>query len=113
MPQYKQGDIIKVPFPFSDDFSRSKVRPAIVVSNEMSNQLDNDIIIAPITSVVRTNVFSLLIDNQDLTFPLPLNSEVRCNKIMVMRQSLVISKISSLKKYKHNDLIEKIYSCLT
>jgi hypothetical protein len=31
MAKYQQGDIITIPYPF-DDFSTSKVRPAIIVA---------------------------------------------------------------------------------
>jgi hypothetical protein len=41
-----------------------------------------------------------------------LNSEVRCNKITTMRQSLILGKISFLKIEKQEELSEKIYTCI-
>ena len=46
---YKQGDILLVPFPFTDQTS-SKQRPAVVLSSESYNRVHLDIILAPITS---------------------------------------------------------------
>ena len=37
MAKYRRGDIVKVPYPYSDDFSQSKIRPAIIVSNGLLN----------------------------------------------------------------------------
>ena len=112
MLKYRKGDIIKVPYPYSDDFSKSKVRPAIIVSNDVSNNLDNDYLVAPITSMIRKTPFSFAIENKDLTNSLPLNSEVRCNKITTIRQSLILGKISFLAKEKQEELSEKIYNSL-
>ncbi len=112
MPRYKRGDIVKVPYPYSDNFSQSKIRPAIIVSNDVSNNLDNDYLIAPITSLIRSTPFSFVLDNRDLTNSLPLNSEIRCNKITTIRQSLILSKISFLKVEKQEELAEKIYNSI-
>jgi mRNA interferase MazF len=109
---YKQGDIIAVNYPFSDNPALSKLRPAIVISNILSNNLDNDLLIAPITSILRNDIFSMqLVDNQ-LTISLPENSEIRCNKITTLRKSLVIRKISALKPAFYQELLEKIILAL-
>jgi mRNA interferase MazF len=49
MTSYKQGDVLLVPFPFTDQ-SGSKQRPAIVISSAKYNQIHPDVILAPITS---------------------------------------------------------------
>lgn len=51
MTTYKQGDVLLVPFPFTDQ-SGTKQRPALVLSGAVYNQTHPDIIIAPITSQV-------------------------------------------------------------
>lgn len=43
MEGYKQFDIIWTQFPLSDKIDKLKHRPAIIVSNELSNNSDNDI----------------------------------------------------------------------
>ena len=52
MTIYKQGDVLLVPFPFTDQ-SGSKQRPAVVVSSEAYNQTHSDVILAPITSQIK------------------------------------------------------------
>lgn len=46
MPSYSKYDIVLVRYPFSD-LSRSKVRPAVVVSSPHTSQ---DILVTPLTS---------------------------------------------------------------
>ena len=93
---YQQGDIISVNYPFSDDVKKSKLRPAIIISNQKSNNLDGDVLICPITSTIRESEFSFLLNDIDLSDPLPKNSEIRCNKIATIRSSLIVNKISAL-----------------
>ena len=93
---YQQGDIIAVNYPFSDDFKKSKLRPAIIISNQKSNNLDGDVLICPITSTIRESEFSFLLNDINLSDPLPKNSEIRCNKIATIRSSLIVNKISAL-----------------
>ncbi|TKB96930.1 type II toxin-antitoxin system PemK/MazF family toxin [Pedobacter cryophilus] len=110
LKMYHQGDIIAVNYPFSDDLSKSKLRPAIIISNQLSNNLDNDVLICPITTNVRLTTFSFLLKAEDLTEALPKNSEIRCNKIATIRNSLVLGKISSLKPSALEQVLMKIKS---
>ena len=50
---FQQGDVLLVPFPYSD-LSTTKVRPAIVVSSTLYHGLEPDLILAAITSKVAT-----------------------------------------------------------
>lgn len=61
---YRRGEVVLVPFPFSD-LSTTKVRPAIVVSNDACHQLEPDLLLAAITSNVSaaTGSFDYLIQN--------------------------------------------------
>lgn len=49
MTTYKQGDVLLVPFPFTNQYTTKK-RPAVVVSGEQYNRDYPDVILAPITS---------------------------------------------------------------
>ena len=46
---YKKGDVVLVPFPFTD-LSKTKVRPAVVVSTPGYEQATGSIIIAMLTA---------------------------------------------------------------
>jgi mRNA-degrading endonuclease toxin of MazEF toxin-antitoxin module len=102
---FTQGDIVKLNFPFSEDPSKSKLRPATVISNSNSNKLDADLILLPITTTIRITPYSYLLDNSFLSRSLPQNSEIRCNKIFTLRRSLIQGKVSSIN---NNNKIEEI-----
>ena len=52
MIRYNRGDVILVPFPFSDQ-TVTKKRPAIVVSSDTYNSISPDIVIMAITGQTR------------------------------------------------------------
>ena len=52
MPAYSFGDIVLVPFPFTDQ-SGAKKRPAVIVSGTAYNQARRDVVIMAITSQVK------------------------------------------------------------
>ncbi len=51
MTNYKRGDVLLLPFPFTD-LSTTKRRPAVVLSTDAYNMRQVDLIVAPITSDV-------------------------------------------------------------
>lgn len=102
-----QGDIILLPFPFTDLSNNSKRRPAIVISNSLVNKTD-DVICALITSNLRNDEFSYKLDNKDLATALKVPSEIRCHRLFTADKNIVVKKISSLNKGKHKSLIDKI-----
>lgn len=108
MNKYKQGDLVWLNYPYSDDFSQSKRRPAIIISNDISNSLDDDYLLCPITSILRNDIFSFRLENEFLSRPLPKISEVRCNKIVTVRESIIIAKFASLASSQISNLIEVV-----
>ena len=55
MTNFKRGDIIPVPFPFTD-LSSAKQRPALVVSSDALNAAGDDVLVAAITSQIAANL---------------------------------------------------------
>ena len=49
--QFQRGDVVLVPFPFSD-LSTTKVRPAVVVSSALYHSTELDLLLAAITSKI-------------------------------------------------------------
>lgn len=93
----KRGDIVLVPFPFTDLTSR-KVRPAVVVSSDPQGE---DIIIAFISSVVPRSLtadeFLLASDNPDFSVTgLKKSSVFKMNKLLTISSSLVIRRLGSV-----------------
>ena len=110
MAGYKQFDIIWTQFPLSDKIDKLKLRPALIVSNEFSNNLDNDVMVCPITSRIRGDEFAIVLTDEMVSNPLDVESEIRCNKVTTIRNSLFSSKIGSLLPEHHNQVLEKIKS---
>lgn len=51
MTAYEKGDVVLVPFPFSDQ-TTTKKRPAVVISSVNHNNISSDIVIMAITSQI-------------------------------------------------------------
>jgi len=49
MTAYKRGDVVLVPFPFSNQ-TDAKKRPAVIISSDAYNNISSDIVIMAITS---------------------------------------------------------------
>jgi mRNA interferase MazF len=103
---FRQGDIVIVPFPFSDG-QLAKSRPAVVISGERVNNT-RDIILAQISSTSRSDEFSFFIDENRITVSLRKKSQVRVHKIFVMEKMLVKKKISQLTDLAKNELLVKV-----
>lgn len=110
MANYKQFDIIWTHFPLSDKIDKLKLRPALIISNKISNGLDNDVMVCPITSRIRGDEFAIVLTDEMVSIPLDAESELRCNKITNIRNSLFSDKIGELLPEYHDKIIEKINS---
>lgn len=98
MNKYRKGDIIGMRFPFSD-LTSSKYRPALIISNEFTNQ-GNDYLMVQITSVFRdNNPYLIEISQDDVTLnPLPKNSCVKIFKVYTLNESLIRGKITAVSE---------------
>ncbi len=107
---YKQGDIIILPFPFTENPALSKKRPAIIISN---NTVKGDnFIVAKITSVIKQGPYSFLIEQNAVDFKLYKKSEIRTDQIFTIHKNIIIRKIGSLNKPVLQELLDKIISHL-
>jgi mRNA interferase MazF len=52
---FQRGDVVLVPFPFSD-LSTTKVRPAAVVSSDLYHSTQPDLLLAALTSKIATTM---------------------------------------------------------
>jgi mRNA interferase MazF len=48
--EFRRGDVVLIAFPYIQDFSKSKVRPAVVIQNDVGNAYSDNLILASITS---------------------------------------------------------------
>lgn len=104
----EQGDILLVPFPFSDQSGR-KVRPVIVMSKKEFNEDSQDIIIVGVTSNISKDRYTLGLTNKDLEQGhLFTECCVKCENILKLDKELIIKKIGKIKKEKFKQIIIKI-----
>jgi len=85
-----KGDIILIPFPFSD-LSGTKSRPAVILI-----ETDEDITVAFITTQIKWSTeFDILLYPSDLN-GLKKVSLIRLNKLATLDKDLVIGRLGSL-----------------
>lgn len=103
-----KGDVISVPFPFSDG-SATKRRPALVIAESDSN----NIIVCPITSKPGRDYVIKLEDQDFRVGKLNLSPcYIRPNIIATVDKSNVIRQIGKLKDGKINEVISAIIEIL-
>ena len=92
MPNYSKNDVVLVRYPFSD-LSKTKVRPAIIVS---SKHISQDVLIVPLTSKTNSLLAGefVLIEWQKAKLNVP--SAVK-RGIYTVRQDLIIKTIGELQ----------------
>lgn len=99
----KKGDIILVPFPFTD-LSSQKTRPALILAGVKGGE---DFIVAAITSKKTTP--SIKIDVDDIEKgALPVVSYVRYDKIVTLHTSLVKRAVAHLKTSTFKKITKKL-----
>jgi mRNA interferase MazF len=109
MEKLMKGDVVVLPFPFSD-LSSLKKRPALVAATLEGN----DIILCQITSVARDDKYSVPLSVSDFKQGgLRMESVIRPNRLFTADKSLVIYKAGSLKNAKVNEVEKKVVNIFT
>ena len=102
----RQKDIVLLPYPFTD-LEGTKVKPAIIISNDSFNKKSDDCVMIPLTTVIKDEPYSILITQEDLSSGKLLKpSRVRVDKIFTVEKRLVIMEIGTI----NNATFEKIRS---
>lgn len=88
-----KGDIVLVPFPFSD-LSNLKKRPALVAATLEGD----DVVLCQITSRQIMDSYAVSLTQIDIKHGnLPIESTIRPNKLFTAHKSLVIYRIGAVK----------------
>ncbi|MBI3052060.1 type II toxin-antitoxin system PemK/MazF family toxin [Candidatus Woesearchaeota archaeon] len=91
-----KGDVVVLPFPFTD-LSASKKRPAIVAASLKGD----DLILCQITSRQINDEYSLNLNNSDFqSGSLNVISTIRPNRLFTADRSLILYKAGSVNKKK-------------
>lgn len=108
MAKFVKGDIVVVPFPFSD-LSQAKRRPALVVCSLAGF----DLILCQITSRLMKDQYSISLNDADfMEGSLKQPSNVRPNRIFTADSQIILYKIGTLKKSKLGEVIDKIIAII-
>lgn len=108
MAKFVKGDIVVVPFPFSD-LSQAKRRPALVVATLEGD----DLILCQITSQAISDQYAIPIDDKDFEIgTLKQISNIRPNRIFTADIHIVLYKIGNLRTEKVCLVINKIVEIL-
>lgn len=109
MGQFVKGQVVILPFPFSD-LSASKKRPALVVASLPGD----DVILCQITSVQRSDSFAVAVRDADfLTGSLASLSYVRPNRIFTADSAIVTRIAGQLSQRKIDEVITKLVQLFT
>ena len=103
-----KNSIVLVPFPF-DDFTNSKIRPALCLTNEIGNY--QHIIIAFISSNLDSNLLDtdfLISTNSKSKTGLKVDSIIKLHKIVTIPKSFIKRKLGTLASEDINIINQKI-----
>lgn len=108
MARFVKGDIIVVPFPFSD-LTQAKRRPALILT-ELAG---DDRILCQITSAKVSDKYTIELDNSDFeTGSLMQSSNIRPNRIFTCDIRIILYRVGHLKPDKMAEIIEKVVQIL-
>jgi mRNA interferase MazF len=104
MAKFVKGDVVVVPFPFSN-LSQAKRRPALVVVDLEGD----DIILCQITSQLNKDNYSIIVNENDFKEGnLKQISNIRPNRIFTADTSIILYKVGVLKGRMIERVIDKI-----
>ena len=104
MERFVKGDVVVVPFPFSD-LSGSKRRPALVLTDLRGD----DIMICQITSQQTDDIFAQALRPEDFdSGSLPVDSFVRPLRIFTADKHIVFRKIGHITPERMNKVSDAI-----
>ena len=104
----RQQDLIWVRLPFSD-FEESKVRPAVVVSNDDYNRSNQDVVVCAVTSNTEPKPYSVLIRQESLASgKLPIKSKIRADKILQIEKSLITASFARINDAAFDSVIAEL-----
>jgi len=109
MGGFVRGDVVTVPFPFTD-LSGNKKRPAFVLAVLPGD----DIIVCQITSKAKSDSLALALEAGDfISGGLPVASFIRPNKIFTADKNIILSTAGRLCENKIRDTINAVIKIIS
>jgi mRNA interferase MazF len=108
MGKFVKGDVVVIPFPFSD-LTGAKRRPAFVISDLPGD----DVILCQITSVAKSDPFALkLVATDFISGSLSVTSFIRPNKIFTADKNIVLYLAGHISDKKISEVINAVVSII-
>lgn len=109
MGKFVKGDVVVVPFPFSD-LSSSKKRPALVVAS----LLGDDVILCQITSKATSDGYSIPLAGTDFkTGSLQQDSNIRPNRLFTADSNIILYRAGEVTAGKIQEVVAKIIAIIS
>jgi mRNA interferase MazF len=104
LAKFVRGDIVVVPFPFSD-LSQSNRRPALVVASLAGD----DAILCQITSKTIKDTYAISFDDLDFTSgSLKQPGNIRPNRLFTADSHIILYRVGCLRKEKVAQVVLKL-----
>ncbi len=106
---FEQGDILIVPFPFSN-LRTIRQRPVLVISADKYNKSSEDIIVCGITSNLKDVRCSVLLDDGCLLKgKLPVKSRIKVDKLFTIDKSIIKKNIAKINRETFEKVKEEFF----
>jgi mRNA interferase MazF len=103
-----RGDVVVVPFPFSD-LTQAKRRPALVLAGLEGD----DLILCQITSRMVSDDYAVSLSDVDFQEGgLRLESNIRPNRIFTADNAIVLYRVGSVVPTKLTEVVDRVVSIL-
>jgi len=104
MAKFVKGDVVVIPFPFSD-LRQSKRRPALVLAVLQGD----DLILCQITSKSIKDNYAIPVDENDFeSGSLNQESNIRPNRLFTADNHIILYRIGKIKIIRLNQIIDKV-----
>ena len=108
MAAFVKGEIVVVPFPFSD-LTQVKRRPALVITPLQGD----DVILCQITSRALHGAYAIPLESTDFTKgSLNQPSNIRPNRLFTADSNIILYSVGHLQPTKVNEVIEAIVTII-
>lgn len=106
---YNQGEIILVPFPYSD-LTSNKLRPALIISNAYFNKTEDRICCLITSNKPKEGI--LIKKENFLSGTLPFKSWVKPYRIFTVDERIIKKKLCAINNDFHQKILDELYKCL-
>lgn len=102
---YEQGEIVLIPFPYSD-LTGAKLRPALIISNKKLNNSQDRICCLVTSNPTKEGI--LIYKDSFIEGKLPFKSWVKSHRIFTIHKDIIKKKLCKINIDLHNKILERI-----